>query len=75
MIRTILTPLNTELHLAIPKEYVGKQVEVLLYTSEEVQPQANLGRAASSMRGKLNLTDEQLADFHQHIKQSRDEWK
>ena len=36
MIRTVVTPKNTDLHLLIPKDYVGKQIEVLLYTSEEV---------------------------------------
>ena len=28
MIRTVVTPKNTDLHLLIPKDYVGKQIEV-----------------------------------------------
>ena len=35
MIRTVVTPTDTDLHIAIPKDYVGKQVEVLLYTTDE----------------------------------------
>ena len=37
MIRTIITPLNTDLHLSIPQDYIGKQIEVLLYTTDEVK--------------------------------------
>ncbi len=35
MIRTVVTPKDTDLHIAIPSDYVGKQVEVLLYTTDE----------------------------------------
>lgn len=35
MIRTTITPLNTDLHITIPQEYVGKQIELLMYSIEE----------------------------------------
>ncbi|MGJ3235678.1 hypothetical protein [Marivirga sp.] len=28
----------------------------------------------SSLRGKLQLNEKQLNDFHQHVKNSREEW-
>ncbi len=75
MLRTTVTPNNTELHLSIPKDYVGKQVEVLLYTSDEVtQGKLSGGSASASLRGKLNLTNEQQKDFHQYLNDVRDEW-
>ncbi len=31
--------------------------------------------SVASLRGKLNLSQEQYEDFQQHIKHSRNEWK
>ncbi len=31
--------------------------------------------SVASLRGKLNLSQEQYEDFQQHIKRSRNEWK
>ena len=36
MIHTTVTPINTDLHLLIPKDYVGKQIEILVYPTDEV---------------------------------------
>jgi len=43
MIRTTVTPQNTtvELSVSIPKEYVGKQLEVLLFASDEVKTETH----------------------------------
>ena len=35
MIRTVITPNNQTISFGIPKEYVGKQVEVIAFTEEE----------------------------------------
>jgi hypothetical protein len=73
MIRTILTPKNTDLHLSIPEDYVGKQIEVLLYTTEEVEA-SNKNVVNNSLRGKLQLSSEQYKDFQDHVMESRKEW-
>jgi hypothetical protein len=36
MIKTIITPQNNSYSLQIPDNYIGKKVEVLLYTLDEV---------------------------------------
>ncbi len=74
MVRTTVTPKNTELHLSIPRDYVGKQVEVLLYATDEVTLGKPLSESVSSLRGKLNLSDEQQKDFHQYLNDVRGEW-
>ncbi|MEI8202185.1 MAG: hypothetical protein WCH34_04185, partial [Bacteroidota bacterium] len=74
MIRTIVTPSNTDLHVLIPKEYVGKQIEVLLYTTDEIQEEKVNKKNSINLRGKLNLSDEQYKDFQQHTKDLRNEW-
>jgi len=73
MIRTILTPKNTDLHLSIPEDYVGEQIEVLLYTTEEVEA-SNKNVVNNSLRGKLQLSSEQYKDFQDHVMESRKEW-
>jgi len=35
MIRAIITPKNTDLHITIPQEYVGKELELIAYTIDE----------------------------------------
>jgi hypothetical protein len=74
MIRTIVTPANTDLHVLIPEEYVGKQVEVLLYTTEEIHEEKIDKKKSANLRGKLNLSDEQYNDFQQHSNDLRNEW-
>ena len=74
MIHTTVTPLNTDLHLLIPKEYVGKQIEVLLYPSDEVTENKLNKTNASQLRGTLNLSDEQYKNFQQYTKDIRNEW-
>lgn len=74
MIRTIITPQNQDLSIHIPEDYVGKQVEVLLYTIDEIREEKKAIKKHSEFRGKLNLTEEQYADFQTYLKDTRDEW-
>lgn len=36
MIKTIVVPESNTLQISIPNHYVGKEIEVLLYSTEEV---------------------------------------
>lgn len=76
MIRTVVTPANNNLLISIPNDYVGKQIEVLLYTSEEVNEKTITPKnSIAALKGKLNLSPEQYKDFQQHIKEIRNEWE
>ncbi len=39
MIRTIITPEKQDISIHLPEDYIGKQVEVLLYTTDELKEQ------------------------------------
>ena len=39
MIRTIVTPDKEHISLSIPKNYIGVEIEVIAFTSDEVLPQ------------------------------------
>jgi hypothetical protein len=43
MVRTIITPENTDIHLSVPDSYVGKAVEVTVLSLDELE-QARKGR-------------------------------
>jgi hypothetical protein len=73
MIRTTIIPKNTKLYLSIPKDFIGKQVEVLLFTTDEIK-EDSFKNNISSLRGKLNLSNEQYSNFHQYLNDSRNEW-
>ena len=76
MIRTTITPKNQDLSIHIPEDYVGRQIEVLLYAVDELlQEEKIVPKKPADFRGKLKLTNEQYADFQNHVKNIRDEWK
>jgi putative transposon-encoded protein len=74
MIRRTVTPKNTDLHLSIPENYIGKEVEVILYTTDEVKDEKAGVKSVPSLRGSLHLSDEQYKDFQQYISDTRSEW-
>jgi hypothetical protein len=76
MIRTKVTPEHQDISIHIPQDYVGKQIEVLLYAVDELQEEKRIeSKKPSDFRGKLKLSDEQYSDFQNHVKNIRDEWK
>ena len=75
MIKTIVTPQSTDLVLSIPPSYVGKKVEVILYSIEEINSAEEPKDDKVSLRGSLGLSEEQYQDFHSHVKETRNEWK
>lgn len=73
MIKTIITPSDTKLHLSIPESYVGKQIEVLLYTTEEAEKVEKITpKKMSDFKGILTGTEAEA--LQEYVKQSRAEW-
>ena len=76
MIKTTITPHNTDLHLSIPRNYVGKCVEVLLYTLEEVMTETKGEAKKIKASGYAGTLSKKQADaLLKHVKQSRKEWE
>ncbi|UMQ53432.1 hypothetical protein FH582_16005 [Leptospira interrogans] len=72
MIRTRITPKNTDLHLSIPEGYVGKNIEVLLYAVDEIKEEPKTSVTMKDFRG--TLSKESAASLKDKIKKERDEW-
>jgi hypothetical protein len=76
MIRTIITPKKQDVSIHVPENYIGKQIEVLMYDIDELkQNDAERKKKPSQFRGQLNLSDEQYLDLQSHIRNIRDEWE
>jgi len=72
MIRTVITPKQTDIHLAVPENYIGKKVEITFFALEELcedkQPQKTLG----DFFGVLAENDFQ--QLKEYTTQARKEW-
>jgi hypothetical protein len=78
MVETIIIPEQSNISLDLPLEFVGKKIKILMYSFDEIKEsivaKAPISKMAS-LRGTLNLSPEQSAEFHQYIDQSRSEWE
>jgi len=73
MVRTIITPEDTHIQLDIPKEYVGKEIEVTFLALDEL---------INDNPGKLTMadfwgviSDDTANILHKNVEQSRNEWE
>lgn len=80
MVRTTITPDHANIAIDIPESYIGKQVEILVYTIDEVEqkrmpePTPIIERKkASDFKGILSA--EMVEQYQEHIKRSREEWQ
>ena len=70
-LRQIVDVKNHSLNILLPNYFKADKVEVIVLSIEE-QPLKKDN--VSSLRGKLNITNEQYNDFQQYINDSRNEW-
>ena len=73
MVRTTVIPQNTDLHLNIPANYVGKEVEVFLYAKEElVEEKTPVHNNSAKFKGLLS--ENEALKYDEYLKQARTEW-
>ena len=76
MLRTIVTPDNQNVSIHVPQEYVGKQIEVLLYATDEIKPEVPKNAKTlkpSDFAGTLSKKD--ALKLLKDVEQSRNEWE
>lgn len=73
MVRTFLVPENTHIELDIPKEFVGKEIEVFFSPVEE----EIIGtKSKKTMRDFLGILSKESAnELRSEVRKSRDEWE
>ncbi len=72
MIRNYITPQDSNIIIAIPPEYIGKPVEVLVYTLDELEEEKPKANTMAAYKGLLSAKE--AKELQQHIAQSREEW-
>ena len=73
MVRTILTPQQQNITIAVPKNYVGKPIEVLFFALDEPlqDKPVNINNAAHF---KGLLTNVEAEKFDAYLQHTRNEW-
>ena len=69
MIRTSITPQQTDVVISIPPQYIGKKLEMLLYAVEEVTEKTT-GPTTMAQFWDV-ISDETARDLHEQTVQSR----
>lgn len=73
MVRTIITPSNTDVHLLIEKEYVGKTIEITYMALDELE---HKGTSQTTMADFWNtISDDSAKKLHDNVNQMRSEWQ
>jgi hypothetical protein len=73
MIKTIVTPQNNSLYLAIPNNYIGREIEVLLYAKDELEEEKiKPKKTMANFAGVLSENDYQ--SLKSQTEQARKEW-
>jgi len=72
MVRTIITPRQTDILLAIPENYIGKKVEITFFALEELLEDKKPQKTLSDFFGVLAENDYQ--QLKEYSSQSRKEW-
>jgi hypothetical protein len=73
MVKTVITPQNNTVVIAVPNGYIGKEIEVLLFSKDELTEEVK-GKTSNSVRFKGLLTTEEGERFEEYLKQVRNEW-
>lgn len=74
MIRTVIRPDKSHIKLDIPKEYIGKEIEVTYLPLTEVTKP--IVQSRKTMKDFWNvLSDEGAEKLHEHVAKSREQWE
>jgi translation elongation factor EF-G len=74
MVRTLIIPKKTDVHITVPESYIGKEIEVLLYAREEIDEEKEDSKVRTMAFYKGILTSEEAAELQEYVKKSREEW-
>ncbi len=73
MVRTIITPTDTDVLLHINKEYIGKPIEITYLALDELEQKPVSKKTMADFWGVLS--DETAEDMREEVKQSRKDWE
>lgn len=54
MLRELITPMTNDFHITIPNEYIGRQVEFIMFALDEERPFLTNNQNIETLGGSLN---------------------
>ena len=69
MVRTLVTPEQQNISMLVPPNYVGRQIEVLMYAVDELVEEEKKVKPNNAGKYKGILTKEEAEKFNEYIKQ------
>ena len=72
MVKTLLTPQQAQISIHIPQKYVGRQIEVLFYATDELTEE-KITKTNQAANFKGLLTAEEGEKYHTYLKKARTE--
>ncbi len=72
MVRTIITPSGTDVHLAIEKQYVGRKIEITYLALDELESKLPVKKTMSDFWN--TISDETAQKLHDNVDKMRSEW-
>ncbi len=73
MIKTIVIPKNNKLQVDIPDNYIGKEIEVLLFSKDELLTEKTMeNNSMARFRGLIS--SEEADQLQEYVEKSRNEW-
>ena len=73
MIRTLVIPNTQTVHFDIPKEYVGKELQVIAFAKEEGLVEEKSKKTMADFWGILS--NETAADLYNQLQENRNDWE
>lgn len=73
MVRTLVTPKEQNISILVPQNYIGKQVEVLVYAVDELEVEEV--KPKNLAKYKNIFSKEEGAKFNEYVNQARKEWE
>jgi hypothetical protein len=74
MVRTLVTPQQQTISIQVPQNYVGRQIEVLVYAVDELVEEEKKVTHNNAAKYKGIFSKEEGEKFNDFIKKSRNEW-
>lgn len=71
MVRTVITPVQTDIHLSIPENYIGKKVEITFFALDELMDKQSK-KTLSDFMGLLS--NDEYVQLKEYTQQARKEW-
>ncbi len=74
MIRTIATPLDSNFTIAIPNDYIGKEIEFMYYPTVEIRVEKDI-KANTAAKFKALLNNDEAEKYNTYLTQTRNQWE